>query len=40
MYHVADLAALKQMAGNTSATMVDMPLKLDYTTVTPAGLRS
>jgi 2-hydroxychromene-2-carboxylate isomerase len=28
--HVADLAALKRLCGNTAPRMVDMPLKLDY----------
>ncbi len=32
-YHVADLAALKRMAGNTAPRMVDMPLKLDYSRI-------
>lgn len=32
-YHVADLAALKRMAGNTAPRMVDMPIKLDYSRV-------
>jgi 2-hydroxychromene-2-carboxylate isomerase len=29
-YHVADLATLKRLAGNTAPRMVDMPLKLNY----------
>ena len=32
-YHVADLAALKRMAGNSAPRMVDMPLKLDYSRI-------
>ncbi len=32
-YHVADLAVLKRLAGNTAPRMVDMPLKLDYSRV-------
>ena len=31
--HVADLAALKRLCGNTAPRMVDMPLKLDYSRV-------
>jgi len=32
-HHVADLAKLKQLAGNTAPRMVDMPLKLRYSRV-------
>jgi 2-hydroxychromene-2-carboxylate isomerase len=32
-YHVADLAALKRLCGNTAPRMVDMPLKLEYSRV-------
>ncbi len=32
-YRVADLAALKRLAGNTAPRMVDMPLKLDYSRI-------
>lgn len=31
--HVADLAALKRLCGNTAPRMVDMPLKLDYSRI-------
>jgi 2-hydroxychromene-2-carboxylate isomerase len=32
-FHVADLATLKRLAGNTSPRMVEMPLKLDYSRI-------
>ena len=32
-YYVADLASLKQLAGNTSPRMVQMPLKLHYSRI-------
>jgi 2-hydroxychromene-2-carboxylate isomerase len=32
-YHVADLATLKRLAGNTAPRMVDMPLKLSYSRI-------
>ena len=32
-YHVADLAKLKRLAGNTAPRMVDMPLKLRYSRI-------
>src|SRR3954468_1245030 len=32
-YHVADLAALKRLCGNTAPRMVDMPLKLEYSRI-------
>jgi 2-hydroxychromene-2-carboxylate isomerase len=32
-YHMADLAALKRLAGNTAPRMIDMPLKLAYSRV-------
>src|SRR6187551_3646403 len=32
-YHVADLATLKRLCGNTAPRMVDMPLKLDYSRI-------
>jgi 2-hydroxychromene-2-carboxylate isomerase len=32
-YHVADLATLKRLCGNTAPRMVDMPLKLQYSRI-------
>jgi 2-hydroxychromene-2-carboxylate isomerase len=32
-FHVADLAILKRLAGNTAPRMVEMPLKLDYSRI-------
>ena len=32
-YHVADLATLKRLAGNTAPRMIDMTLKLDYSRI-------
>jgi 2-hydroxychromene-2-carboxylate isomerase len=32
-YHVADLATLKRLCGNTAPRMVDMPLKLEYSRI-------
>jgi 2-hydroxychromene-2-carboxylate isomerase len=32
-YHVADLATLKRLAGNTAPRMVEMPLKLNYSRI-------
>jgi 2-hydroxychromene-2-carboxylate isomerase len=33
VFHVADLAILKRLAGNTAPRMVEMPLKLDYSRI-------
>jgi 2-hydroxychromene-2-carboxylate isomerase len=32
-YHVADLATLKRLCGNTAPRMVEMPLKLEYSRI-------